>query len=163
MQAPWGVINVEPGWYVSSQQPEEAGEEAEELSPLLSNELHRPGSVGVSYGFSVLNLVNAIMGSGILGLAYVMAHTGILGFSFMLLIVALLASFSVHLLLSMCTQTAVTSYEDLGLFAFGLPGKVVVAGTIIIQNVAAMSSYLLIIKTELPTAISEFLPGDYSG
>ncbi|XP_035866632.1 probable sodium-coupled neutral amino acid transporter 6 isoform X5 [Phyllostomus discolor] len=81
MQAPWGVINVEPGWYVSSHQPEEAGEEAEELSPLLSNELHRPGSVGVSYGFSVLNLVNAIMGSGILGLAYVMAHTGILGFS----------------------------------------------------------------------------------
>lgn len=27
----------------------------------------------------------------------------------------------------------------------------------------AMSSYLLIIKTELPTAISEFLSGDYSG
>lgn len=28
---------------------------------------------------------------------------------------------------------------------------------------AAMSSYLLIIKTELPAAISEFLSGDYSG
>lgn len=28
-----------------------------------------------------------------------------------------------------------TSYEDLGLFAFGLPGKVVVAGTVIIQNI----------------------------
>ncbi|XP_036988306.2 probable sodium-coupled neutral amino acid transporter 6 isoform X2 [Artibeus jamaicensis] len=163
MQAPWGVINVEPGWYISSQQPEEAEAEAEDLSPLLSNELHSPGSVGVSYGFSVLSLVNGIMGSGILSLAYVMAHTGVLGFSFMLLIVALLASFSVHLLLSMCIQTAVTSYEDLGLFAFGLPGKVVVAGTIIIQDVGAMSSYLLIIKTELPTAISEFLSGDYSG
>ncbi|XP_053529241.1 probable sodium-coupled neutral amino acid transporter 6 isoform X4 [Artibeus jamaicensis] len=132
MQAPWGVINVEPGWYISSQQPEEAEAEAEDLSPLLSNELHSPGSVGVSYGFSVLSLVNGIMGSGILSLAYVMAHTGVLGFSFMLLIVALLASFSVHLLLSMCIQTA-------------------------------MSSYLLIIKTELPTAISEFLSGDYSG
>ncbi|XP_024423394.1 solute carrier family 38 member 6 isoform X1 [Desmodus rotundus] len=162
MQPPWGV-NVEPGWYVSSQQPEEAEAEAEGLSPLLSNELHRQGSAGVSCGFSVLNLVNAIMGSGILGVAYFMAHTGILGFSFMLLIVALLAAFSVHLLLSMCIQTAVTSYEDLGLFAFGLPGKVVVAGTIIVQSVGAMSSYLLIIKTELPTAISEFLSGDYSG
>ncbi|XP_036165103.1 probable sodium-coupled neutral amino acid transporter 6 isoform X3 [Myotis myotis] len=123
--------------------------------------------------------MNAIMGSGILGLAFVMAHTGILGFSFLLLIVALLASFSVHLLLSMCIQTAVTSYEDLGLFAFGLCGKVVVAGTIIIQNIGgffkqpswtitsksvpAMSSYLLIIKTELPATISEFLSGDYSG
>ncbi|XP_040598872.1 probable sodium-coupled neutral amino acid transporter 6 isoform X2 [Mesocricetus auratus] len=107
--------------------------------------------------------MNAIMGSGILGLAYVMANTGVLGFSFLLLLVAFLASYSVHLLLSMCIHTAVTSYEDLGLFAFGLPGKVVVAGTIIIQNIGAMSSYLLIIKTELPAAISEFLPGDHSG
>ncbi|XP_006516181.1 solute carrier family 38 member 6 isoform X2 [Mus musculus] len=107
--------------------------------------------------------MNAIMGSGILGLAYVMANTGILGFSFLLLFVALLASYSVHLLLAMCIHTAVTSYEDLGLFAFGLPGKVVVAGTIIIQNIGAMSSYLLIIKTELPAAISEFLPSDHSG
>lgn len=39
----------------------------------------------------------------------------------------------------------------------------VVAGTIIIQNIGAMSSYLLIIKTELPAAISEFLPSDHSG
>ena len=54
-------------------------------------------------------------------------------------------------------------YEDLGVFAFGLSGKVVVAGSIIIHNIGAMSSYLLIIKTELPTAISEFLSEDYSG
>ncbi|XP_070325542.1 solute carrier family 38 member 6 isoform X1 [Odocoileus virginianus] len=125
--------------------------------------VHTQRSRGASFGFSVFNLMNAIMGSGILGLAYVMAHTGILGFSFLLLIVALLASYSVHLLLSLCIQTAVTSYEDLGLFAFGLPGKVMVASTIIIQNIGAMSSYLLIIKTELPATISEFLSGDYSG
>uniref|UniRef100_A0A8D0YSH9 Amino acid transporter transmembrane domain-containing protein n=1 Tax=Sus scrofa TaxID=9823 RepID=A0A8D0YSH9_PIG len=80
MEAPWGTISAEPGWFVSTQQIEEA--EAEELSPLLSNELHRQGSPGVSFGFSVFNLMNAIMGSGILGLAYVMAHTGILGFSY---------------------------------------------------------------------------------
>uniref|UniRef100_A0A3Q2LC84 Solute carrier family 38 member 6 n=1 Tax=Equus caballus TaxID=9796 RepID=A0A3Q2LC84_HORSE len=160
MQAPGRTLNAQRGWYVSAQQLEEA--EAEESCPLLSNEFHRQSSPGVSFGLSVFNLMNAIMGSGILGLAYVMAHTGILGFSFLLLIVALLASYSVHLLLNMCIQTAVTSYEDLGLFAFGLPGKVVVAGTIVIQNVGAMSSYLLIIKTELPAAISEFLSGDYS-
>uniref|UniRef100_A0A8D1BL65 Solute carrier family 38 member 6 n=2 Tax=Sus scrofa TaxID=9823 RepID=A0A8D1BL65_PIG len=156
MEAPWGTISAEPGWFVSTQQIEEA--EAEELSPLLSNELHRQGSPGVSFGFSVFNLMNAIMGSGILGLAYVMAHTGILGFSLLLLMVALLASYSVHLLLSMCIQTAVTSYEDLGLFAFGLPGKV-----IFFFSSLSMSSYLLIIKTELPAAISEFLSGDHSG
>ncbi|XP_036290692.1 probable sodium-coupled neutral amino acid transporter 6 isoform X1 [Pipistrellus kuhlii] len=165
MEAPWGVRSIQQGWYVSSLQPEEAEAEAqeEELSPLLSNELHRQGSPGVSYFLSVFNLMKAIMGSGTLGLAFVMANTGILGFSFLLLIIALLASFSVHLLLTMCIQTAVTSYEDLGLFAFGLCGKVVVAGTIIIQNIGAMSSYLLIIKIELPTTISEFLSGDHSG
>ncbi|XP_025298181.3 probable sodium-coupled neutral amino acid transporter 6 isoform X3 [Canis lupus dingo] len=130
MQAPWGIVDAERSWYVSAEEPEEA--EAEELSPLLSNELYRQESPGVSFGFSVFNLMNAIMGSGILGLAYVMAHTGILGFSFLLLIVALLASYSVHLLLSMCIQTA-------------------------------MSSYLLIIKTELPATISEFLSGDHTG
>uniref|UniRef100_A0AAA9TV60 Solute carrier family 38 member 6 n=1 Tax=Bos taurus TaxID=9913 RepID=A0AAA9TV60_BOVIN len=130
MEVPAGVINAEPGWFVSTQEPEEA--EAEESSPLLSNEVHTQRSRGASFGFSVFNLMNAIMGSGILGLAYVMAHTGILGFSFLLLIVALLASYSVHLLLSLCIQTA-------------------------------MSSYLLIIKTELPATISEFLSGDYSG
>ncbi|XP_012873020.1 PREDICTED: probable sodium-coupled neutral amino acid transporter 6 isoform X2 [Dipodomys ordii] len=161
MEASWRSTSAEPGWYISAQLPEEAA--SEELSPLLGNELRRQGSPGVSFGFSVFNLMNAIMGTGILGLAYVMANTGILGFSFLLLMVALLASYSVHLLLSMCIQTSVTCYEDLGLFAFGLPGKVVVASTIIIQNIGAMSSYLLIIKTELPAAISEFLTGDYSG
>lgn len=109
MQAPGGTLNAQRGWYVSAQQLEEA--EAEESCPLLSNEFHRQSSPGVSFGLSVFNLMNAIMGSGILGLAYVMAHTGILGFSFLLLIVALLASYSVHLLLNMCIQTAYLVHE----------------------------------------------------
>ncbi|XP_068948145.1 solute carrier family 38 member 6 [Petaurus breviceps papuanus] len=48
--------------------------------------------------------MTAITGSSILGLAYIMANKGITVFSFMLLIVALLASYSVHLL-TMCIQT----------------------------------------------------------
>ncbi|XP_025909534.1 probable sodium-coupled neutral amino acid transporter 6 [Nothoprocta perdicaria] len=108
--------------------------------------------------------MNAIMGSGVLGLSYAMAHAGVVGFSILLLIVASLASYSVFLLLSMCIQTAVTSYEDIGLFAFGSPGKVLVATTIIIQNIGAMSSYLLIVKSELPGAVAGFLSGaDESG
>ena len=75
---PWEIINVDSSLYVSSYQAEER--EVEELSLLLNNELHRQGSPGVSFSFSVFNLVNAIMGTGILGLAYFMAHTGILVF-----------------------------------------------------------------------------------
>ncbi|XP_073098394.1 solute carrier family 38 member 6 isoform X6 [Manis javanica] len=81
----------------------------------------------------------------------------------MSLVVGQLAAWRFLVGSSVLSRAAVTSYEDLGLFAFGLPGKMVVAGTIIIQNIGAMSSYLLIIETELPAAISEFLSGDYSG
>ena len=72
------------------------------MSLLLSRELCRQGSPDVSFGLSVFNLMNAIMVSDILSLPYVMAHSGILGFSFLLLIVALLASYSIHFLFSMC-------------------------------------------------------------
>nr|XP_056707185.1 probable sodium-coupled neutral amino acid transporter 6 [Euleptes europaea] len=158
-----GSLSWPRGWSLSAQ-------ELEEGAPLLSP--HTPGggrrrlnnsSSGASFGFSVFNLMNAIMGSGILGLAYAMAKTGIIGFSLLLLIVAILAAYSVFLLLSLCVHTAVTSYEDLGLFAFGSPGKVLVASTIIIQNIGAMSSYLLIVKSELPRAIAGLLTGDQSG
>ncbi|XP_036592225.1 probable sodium-coupled neutral amino acid transporter 6 [Trichosurus vulpecula] len=168
MERTWGSINAAGrGWYVSARQ--EQGEETqeekeqEESSPLLRNGPQNDESSRVSFSFSVFNLMNAITGSSILGLAYIMANTGIIVFSIMLLIVALLASYSVHLLLTMCIQTAVTSYEDLGLFAFGSFGKVAVASTIIIQNIGAMSTYLLVIKTELPGAISQFLIVDSSG
>ncbi|XP_064921891.1 solute carrier family 38 member 6 isoform X2 [Columba livia] len=155
------------GWYLSArwQRDEEADEDGES-APLLPPPPPAGSdtpSRGSSFGFSVFNLMNAIMGSGILGLSYAMANTGIMGFSILLLIVASLASYSVFLLLSMCTQTAVTSYEDLGLFAFGSTGKVLVATTIIIQNIGAMSSYLLIVKSELPGAVAGFLNGDESG
>ncbi|KAB0341168.1 hypothetical protein FD755_013154 [Muntiacus reevesi] len=101
MEVPAGVINAEPGWVVSPQEPEEA--EAEESSPLLSNEVHTQRSRGASFGFSVFNLMNAIMGSGILGLAYVMAHTGILGFSnFVSVNKTYNPLVSLHLFLSSC-------------------------------------------------------------
>lgn len=42
--------------------------------------LHLQFEGKTSFGMSVFNLGNAIMGSGILGLAYAMANTGILLF-----------------------------------------------------------------------------------
>nr|XP_033782558.1 sodium-coupled neutral amino acid transporter 3 isoform X2 [Geotrypetes seraphini] len=79
-----------------------------------------------SFGMSVFNLSNAIMGSGILGLAYAMANTGILLFLFLLSGVALLSCYSIHLLLKS-------------------------------SGIVAMSSYLYIIKSELPLVIQTFL------
>ncbi|KAG5857721.1 probable sodium-coupled neutral amino acid transporter 6 isoform X2 [Anguilla anguilla] len=135
----------------------------DESTPLLGNAAGAQGPGGASFSSCVFNLMNAIMGSGILGLAYAMTNTGILGFCLLLLLVSGLASYSIHLLLKLCDQTAITSYEGLGFQAFQKPGKILVASTILIQNTGAMSSYMFIIKTELPAAIISFLSPEPSG
>ncbi|CAK6449941.1 unnamed protein product [Pipistrellus nathusii] len=116
-----------------------------------------------SFGMSVFNLSNAIMGSGILGLAYAMAHTGVLFFLVLLLCIALLSSYSIHLLLTCAGVVGIRAYEQLGQRALGPVGKVVVAMVICLHNVGAMSSYLFIIKSELPLVIGTFLEMDPNG
>ncbi|NWT02855.1 S38A3 protein, partial [Mionectes macconnelli] len=137
-----------------------------------------------SFGMSVFNLSNAIMGSGILGLAYAMANTGIILFLFLLTAVALLSSYSIHLLLKssgivgecqvlgrsvpggpiltlnpplLPIPTGIRAYEQLGYRAFGTPGKLAAAIAITLQNIGAMSSYLYIVKSEVPLVIQTFL------
>ncbi|KAJ8405334.1 hypothetical protein AAFF_G00323250 [Aldrovandia affinis] len=110
-----------------------------------------------SFGMSVFNLSNAIMGSGILGLSYAMANTGIILFVFLLLGVAILSLYSVHLLLMTAKEGGSLIYEKLGERAFGWPGKIAAFGSITLQNIGAMSSYLYIVKYELPQVIRAFL------
>ncbi|XP_028302422.1 sodium-coupled neutral amino acid transporter 3 isoform X2 [Gouania willdenowi] len=113
-----------------------------------------------SFGMSVFNLGNAIMGSGILGLAYAMANTGILLFLFLLTAVAALSSYSIHLLLKAAGIVGIRAYEQLGYRAFGIPGKMAAGIAITLQNIGAMSSYLYIVKSELPLVIQAFLKAD---
>ncbi|XP_041669232.1 probable sodium-coupled neutral amino acid transporter 6 [Cheilinus undulatus] len=138
--------------------------ESNETTPLLTNGSVQTRTKGASFASSVFNLMNAIMGSGILGLAYAMASTGIIGFCILLFMVSSLAAYSIHLLLKLCDQTGINSYEDLGGRALQKPGKTLVGLAILIQNIGAMSSYLFILKSELPAAINSFLsshgPGD---
>ncbi|KAM7006569.1 sodium-coupled neutral amino acid transporter 3 [Tautogolabrus adspersus] len=113
-----------------------------------------------SFGMSVFNLGNAIMGSGILGLAYAMANTGILLFWFLLTAVAALSSYSIHLLLKSSGIVGIRAYEQLGYRAFGTPGKMAAGIAITLQNIGAMSSYLYIVKSELPLVIQAFLKAE---
>uniref|UniRef100_A0A672K9J7 Sodium-coupled neutral amino acid transporter 4-like n=1 Tax=Sinocyclocheilus grahami TaxID=75366 RepID=A0A672K9J7_SINGR len=110
-----------------------------------------------SFGMSVFNLSNAIMGSGILGLSFAMANTGIILFVILLLGVAILSLYSVHLLLMTAKEGGSLIYEKLGERAFGWPGKMAAFGSITLQNIGAMSSYLFIVKYELPEVIRAFL------
>ncbi|XP_072030737.1 probable sodium-coupled neutral amino acid transporter 6 [Amphiura filiformis] len=114
---------------------------------------------GASFSLSVFNVMNAVLGSGILGLPYAMAKTGIVLFSFLLVVIAVLATFSIHLLLYMCDLTGVKSYEDVGFYALKVPGKLLAAGAIITQNIGSMSSYLFIVKEELPEIFHAILVG----
>ncbi|CAK6443532.1 unnamed protein product [Pipistrellus nathusii] len=116
---------------------------------------HHPGHT--SFGMSSFNLSNAIMGSGILGLSYAMANTGIILFVIMLLAVAILSLYSVHLLLKTSKEGGSLIYEKLGEKAFGWPGKLAAFTSITMQNIGAMSSYLFIIKYELPEVIKAFM------
>uniref|UniRef100_A0A8C1ICV6 Solute carrier family 38 member 4 n=1 Tax=Cyprinus carpio TaxID=7962 RepID=A0A8C1ICV6_CYPCA len=118
-------------------------------------EEHHPGHA--SFGMSVFNLSNAIMGSGILGLSFAMANTGIILFVILLLGVAVLSLYSVHLLLVTAKEGGSLIYEKLGERAFGWPGKMAAFGSITLQNIGAMSSYLFIVKYELPEVIRAFL------
>uniref|UniRef100_H2UT34 Solute carrier family 38 member 5 n=1 Tax=Takifugu rubripes TaxID=31033 RepID=H2UT34_TAKRU len=107
-----------------------------------------------SFGMSVFNLSNAIMGSGILGLAFAMSNTGIILFVILLIFIAVLSAYSIHLLLR---SAGVVAYEQLGNRAFGPPGKMLAACIITVHNIGAMSSYLFIVKSELPLVIQAFL------
>uniref|UniRef100_A0A8C5MQP4 Solute carrier family 38 member 4 n=1 Tax=Leptobrachium leishanense TaxID=445787 RepID=A0A8C5MQP4_9ANUR len=117
-------------------------------------EEHHPGTT--SFGMSVFNLSNAIMGSGILGLSYAMANTGIILFVVLLIAVAILSLYSVHLLLKTAKEGGSLIYEKLGERAFGWPGKIAAFVSITMQNIGAMSSYLFIVKYELPEVIRTF-------
>lgn len=114
-----------------------------------------PGTT--SFGMSVFNLSNAIVGSGILGLSYAMANTGIALFVILLSVVSVLSLYSVHLLLKTANEGGSLLYEQLGMKAFGMAGKLAASGSITMQNIGAMSSYLYIVKYELPLVIKAFL------
>ncbi|XP_020651193.3 sodium-coupled neutral amino acid symporter 2 [Pogona vitticeps] len=110
-----------------------------------------------SFGMSVFNLSNAIVGSGILGLSYAMANTGIALFVILLVFVSIFSLYSVHLLLKTANEGGSILYEQLGMKAFGMAGKLAASGSITMQNIGAMSSYLYIVKYELPLVIKAFM------
>uniref|UniRef100_A0A672JGU3 Sodium-coupled neutral amino acid transporter 3-like n=1 Tax=Salarias fasciatus TaxID=181472 RepID=A0A672JGU3_SALFA len=113
-----------------------------------------------SFGMSVFNLSNAIMGSGILGLAFAMSNTGIILFILKILFyLPAMCVFAAHHLnvYRVCVSSGIRAYEQLGNRAFGPPGKLLAGCIITVHNIGAMSSYLFIVKSELPLVIQAFL------
>uniref|UniRef100_A0A3B5QZV5 Solute carrier family 38 member 3a n=1 Tax=Xiphophorus maculatus TaxID=8083 RepID=A0A3B5QZV5_XIPMA len=153
---------------MSEDKPAETVENSSaEVNAIPNGKGHEPGEEitasfegKTSFGMSVFNLGNAIMGSGILGLAYAMANTGVVLFLLLLTVVAVLSSYSIHLLLKSSGIVGIRAYEQLGYRAFGTPGKMAAGIAITLQNIGAMSSYLYIVKYEFPLVIQAFLKVD---
>ncbi|XP_029423310.1 sodium-coupled neutral amino acid transporter 2 isoform X2 [Nannospalax galili] len=75
----------------------------------------------------------------------------------LLTFVSIFSLYSVHLLLKTANEGGSLLYEQLGHKAFGLFGKLAASGSITIQNIGAMSSYLFIVKYELPLVIQALM------
>uniref|UniRef100_A0A8C6VVL9 Solute carrier family 38 member 5a n=1 Tax=Nothobranchius furzeri TaxID=105023 RepID=A0A8C6VVL9_NOTFU len=99
-----------------------------------------------SFGMSVFNLSNAIMGSGILGLAFGMANTGVVLFVVLLCCIAVMSAYSIHLLLKSAGVVGIRAYEQLGNRAFGQPGKMLAA---FLSTWFLNGNYLIIIVSAL--------------
>ncbi|XP_056133848.1 sodium-coupled neutral amino acid symporter 2 isoform X2 [Lampris incognitus] len=78
----------------------------------------------------------------------------------LLVAVAIFSLYSVHLLLKTAKEGGSLVYEQLGYKAFGMPGKLAASCSITMQNIGAMSSYLYIVKYELPIVIRAFVGDD---
>ncbi|XP_054447168.1 sodium-coupled neutral amino acid symporter 2 isoform X2 [Pteronotus mesoamericanus] len=75
----------------------------------------------------------------------------------LLTFVSIFSLYSVHLLLKTASEGGSLLYEQLGHKAFGLVGKLAASGSITMQNIGAMSSYLFIVKYELPLVIKALM------
>lgn len=111
---------------------------------------------------SVFNQMNAILGSGILGLAFAMTNLGIVTYTLAMVSVGCCAQYSVQLLLECCDKIKKKSYEEIGeasniTYNKKPIGRQIVALCIMIQNTAAMTSYMMIIKNQLPEVLQQII------
>ena len=99
----------------------------------------------IAFAVAVLNIMNAIMGAAILALPYWMAQNGVVLYLVLQLGVMIAVDLSLQMLVSSSREQRVFTYEGLGKAAFGRPGKVLVCIAIMVQNVGAIVSYLVVL------------------
>ncbi|CAK8684992.1 unnamed protein product [Clavelina lepadiformis] len=106
-----------------------------------------------SFALSVFNLMNAILGSGILGLGEAAKNLGLVMFVVLLTATALLAAYTINMLLHATEMTKEKTYEGLAKATFGLRAKVLVSILIVFHCFGAICSYIYIVKNELPEVL----------
>ncbi|CAN6702306.1 unnamed protein product [Malus baccata var. baccata] len=111
-------------------------------------------SGGASFYGSVFNLSCTVIGSGIMSLPATLAILGLIPGVALIVVAAFLTEASIEMLLRFSKPGSVFSYGDLMGEAFGKVGKVLVQICVIVNNIGALTVYMIIIEDVLSGSTS---------
>eukprot|EP01083_Nonionella_stella_P178010 627562_1 len=101
----------------------------------------------------IFNLISTIIGGGALSLPFAISRCGIvLGFS-LLIISAILSAFSFDILIATSRRTGAMTYQQIGHFAFGKKGSLLVTVLILVVTYVSSIAYCVLIGDLIKPAI----------
>lgn len=106
-------------------------------------------SGGASFHGSVFNLSCTVIGSGIMSLPATLTILGLIPGVALIVVAAFLTEASIEMLLRFSEPGSVFSYGDLMGEAFGKVGKVLVQICVIVNNIGALTVYMIIVGDNL--------------
>ena len=121
-------------------------------------------SRGSSVQGAALNFTNTIVGAGCIGLGNAMARSGGLISIATILFFAILTklSFDLVIVLSVETEGALGSYEQLGQIAYGIPGRIAVMISKFLCSFGGLVVYIKIVKDNFASDLRDFTKQDYN-
>lgn len=126
-----------------------------------SDNLHSKDS-GSGWVGAALNLTSCIVGAGCIGLGGAIANSGGLVSLVALVVFAVLSKYSFDLVvdLTLESQEARPSYENLGFITYGTNGKLLVIISKGLYSFGCLVAYIVIVKDNLASAITHLVYGD---
>ena len=104
----------------------------------------------------IYNIINTTIGAGILTLPFQMRNVGMIPGVFLLLLIGTLSTFSLHLLNRIGQETKINSYMGVAHAAYGKLGQFIVAVSIWLLLISALSSYDNVVGSYLVSAVKFF-------
>eukprot|EP01050_Picozoa_sp_SAG11_P013371 SAG11_NODE_1557_length_4684_cov_3.766194_2_plen_275_part_00 len=132
------------------------------LDPVHSDADDEDGPGNSGSGWTVLNVMNNVIGSGLLAMPFALQSCSIVIGVLLLCIYMIAGGLSVILLAQSCDMAGSFVYRDLGAAAFGPRAGVPVSVLMLINTNLAAISYVVIIGDTLPHAAQAFSSGVFT-
>ena len=139
-----------------------AADDDADVNGIMSHDeesLHQHGS---SLGGAIFNFTNTIVGAGAIGLGGAIAESGGAISIAAIVFFAVLTKLSLDLVirLSVETEGAHASYEDLGKIGFGWLGYLVIMASKFLYSSGCLVAYVIVVKDNLGPAIRSLIYGN---